>query len=62
LKFDIFLRQLVAGQVQAGPDRTDYDLGPALVISYPEQLLDTRFPEVRQATSFAFSADIVLFT
>jgi hypothetical protein len=46
VKFDAFLRQLVAGKVTAAAERSDFDLGPGLTISYPEQLLSTQLPEV----------------
>jgi len=47
IKFDSFLRQLMAGTVQAAVDRTDVDLGPGLAISYPEQLYTAPLPKVR---------------
>lgn len=47
VKFDSFLRQLLAGTVQATADRTDVDLGPGLAITYPEQLYTTPLPKVR---------------
>lgn len=46
IKFDAFLRQLLAGKVQAAVDRTDFDLGPGLAIKYPEQLYAVNLPEV----------------
>jgi hypothetical protein len=46
VKFDAFLRQLLAGKVQAAVDRTDFDLGPGLTIKYPEALYGTVLPEV----------------
>jgi hypothetical protein len=46
VKFNAFLRQLVAGKVTAAAERSDFDLGPGLVINYPEQLLSTQLPEV----------------
>lgn len=45
-KFEAFLRQLLARKVDAGAERTDFDLGPGLVINYPERLLGTQVPEV----------------
>lgn len=55
VKFDAFLRQLVAGKVTAAAERSDFDLGPGLTISYPEQLLSTQLPQVSagRATSCA---------
>jgi hypothetical protein len=50
-KFNTFLRQLVAGRVTAAADRSDFDLGPGLTISYPEQLLSTQMPEVSSEIS-----------
>jgi hypothetical protein len=47
LRFDAFLRQLLAGRVQAAVDRSDFDLGPGLAIKYPEQLYAVNLPEVR---------------
>lgn len=46
IRFDTFLRQLLAGQVQAAPDRTDVDLGPGLTVKYPQQLYSVPLPEV----------------
>jgi hypothetical protein len=45
-KLDAFLRQLLAGKVQAAVDRTDYDLGPGMAIKYPQQLYAVALPEV----------------
>jgi hypothetical protein len=52
-KFNAFLRQLMAGKVTAAAERSEFDLGPGLTISYPEQLLLTQMPEVRIETSCA---------
>lgn len=52
-KFDGFLRQLLTGKVTAAAERTDFDLGPGLVINYPERLLATQPPEVRHAAAVA---------
>jgi hypothetical protein len=46
IKFDAFVRQLLAGKVQAEVDRTDFDLGPGLAVKYPEQLYAVTIPEV----------------
>ena len=45
-KFSTLLRQLLAGKVTAAAERSDFDLGPGLAISYHEQLLSTQLPEV----------------
>uniref|UniRef100_A0A383V949 AAA+ ATPase domain-containing protein n=1 Tax=Tetradesmus obliquus TaxID=3088 RepID=A0A383V949_TETOB len=55
VKFDAFLRQLVAGKVTAAAERSDFDLGPGLTISYPEQLLSTQLPQ--EGTVFEYSFD-----
>lgn len=44
IKFDSFLRQLLAGQVQAAANRSDVDLGPGLSIKYPEHLYMVPLP------------------
>lgn len=53
IKFDAFIRQLLAGKVQAEVDRTDFDLGPGLAVKYPEQLYAVPIPEVRAACKWA---------
>lgn len=47
--FGAFLRSLLTGSVTAGAERRDVDLGPGLVIAYPEQLLHAPLPEVCDA-------------
>ena len=42
--FDGFLRKLLARQVEAAAERSDYDLGPGLAISYPAEGLELRAP------------------
>ncbi len=45
--FDAFLRKLLAHQVQEIADRTDFDLGPGLVINYTSGLQPAAPPTVR---------------
>ncbi|KAF6265404.1 dynein heavy chain 6 [Scenedesmus sp. NREL 46B-D3] len=54
-KFSTLLRQLLAGKVTAAAERSDFDLGPGLAISYPEQLLSTQLPE--EGTVFEYNFD-----
>ncbi len=49
-KFSAFLRDLLARKVQGGPERSDYDLGPGLVVKHPEQGLAVEVPEVGAQT------------